>query len=30
MKNIGNINNKNIEALLNSSNIYYEGGQDFK
>lgn len=26
MKNIGNINNKNIGALLNSSNIYYEGG----
>lgn len=26
MKNIGNIKNKNIDALLNSSNIYYEGG----
>lgn len=26
MKNIGNINNKNIGALLNSSNIYCEGG----
>lgn len=26
MKNIGDIKNKNINALLNSSNIYYEGG----
>lgn len=26
MKNIGNIKNKNIDALLNSKNIYYEGG----
>jgi hypothetical protein len=30
MKNIGDIKNKNIDALLNSKNIYYEGGQDFK
>lgn len=26
MKNIGDIKNKNIDALLNSKNIYYEGG----
>ena len=26
----GTIKHKNVEALLNSSNIYYEGGQDFK
>ena len=26
MKNIGNINNKNIGALLNSSNIYFTRG----
>lgn len=26
MKNIGDIRNKNVDALLNSKNIYYEGG----
>lgn len=26
MANIGNIKNKNVDALLNSNNIYYEGG----